>query len=468
MKSYNRDFQRYVLLNLINAFGPISRTKLMEMSGFRLATVGEIAKELLDEGLAVEAGLSAHSTGRRRPTVDLNRRAICAVGISIAHNRATAVLARLDGTIVREEVCQGDPGCGHDALTELIARCVERLLADVGDMHMVGIGIGDPLVDPAGYQKGSPISANYRHFNDWVHLRLNPMLEARFGLPVRTLSAVTLPALVERQYGTAKGSDNFICVELSNGIASLHGTPEAIIPASFLLSWGGLSVHFQTLSLLQRQGLDARLYLPGKALQACISAALACLLLRLCPTALTAAQLGSAALLAPDWLNWLSAAGRRTVLLSLPLWGGLAARLAGVPAVVNAVSGLGVLFSGEEPSFMARMVLRVMRFSNHRDNVSVIFQNHEDMDLFLHYHIISEDACVFIKGSGVDLKEFHYTPEPDDKHIQIIFTARMVKEKGIVSEGFQCRSFRYDPLQRIPPQPAHLDFSNLKEEDFSL
>ena len=114
-------------------------------------------------------------------------------------------------------------------------------------------------------------------------------------------------------------------LELSNGVASLHGTPEAIIPASFLLSWGGLSVHFQTLSLLQRQGLDARLYLPGKALQACISAALACLLLRLCPTALTAAQLGSAALLAPDWLNWLSAAGRRTVLLSLLLWGGLAA-----------------------------------------------------------------------------------------------------------------------------------------------
>lgn len=228
MKSYNRDFQRYVLLNLINAFGPISRTKLMEMSGFRLATVGEIAKELLDEGLAVEAGLSAHSTGRRRPTVDLNRRAICAVGISIAHNRATAVLARLDGTIVREEVCQGDPGCGPDALTELIAGCVERLLADVGDMHMVGIGIGDPLVDPASYQKGSPISANYRHFNDWVHLRLNPMLEARFGLPVRTLSAVTLPALVERQYGTAKGSDNFICVELSNGIGTsiyCNGTP---------------------------------------------------------------------------------------------------------------------------------------------------------------------------------------------------------------------------------------------------
>ena len=41
-------------------------------------------------------------------------------------------------------------------------------------------------------------------------------------------------------------------------------------------------------------------------------------------------------------------------------------------------------------------------------------------------------------------------------------------KKGVVQAGFHCRAFRYDPLQRVPPQPAHLDFSKLKEEDFSL
>lgn len=41
-------------------------------------------------------------------------------------------------------------------------------------------------------------------------------------------------------------------------------------------------------------------------------------------------------------------------------------------------------------------------------------------------------------------------------------------KKGIVSAGFHCRGFHYDPLQRIPPQPAYPDFSKLKEEDFSL
>lgn len=113
------------------------------------------------------------------------------------------------------------------------------------------------------------------------------------------------------------------------------------------------------------------------------------------------------------------------------LWGGLAARLCKVPGVVNAVSGLGVLFSGEKPGLRTRVVMSVMKFSNHREQISVIFQNHEDMDLFVRHHIVAREHCDFIKGSGVDLNLFAYTPEPDDGQVRVIFTARMVKEKGM-------------------------------------
>lgn len=41
-------------------------------------------------------------------------------------------------------------------------------------------------------------------------------------------------------------------------------------------------------------------------------------------------------------------------------------------------------------------------------------------------------------------------------------------KKGIVSEGYHCRHFVYDPLKRQPPVPAVPDFSKLDEEDFSL
>ncbi len=218
MKSYNRDFRRYVVLNLINTFGPLSRTQIADISDLRLATVGEIVKGLLDEQILLETGFASSSAGRRRTMLDLNRAGICAVGIAIAKARVTAVLARLDGTIVREEVCRRGPDIPLKLLVGNIADCVARLLDAGQGMRIVGIGIGDPLYDPLVYQKGSPISANYGHFTDWVHQDLKQLLEERFALPVRTLSAVTLPTLVERQYGVARGSDNFICVELSNGI----------------------------------------------------------------------------------------------------------------------------------------------------------------------------------------------------------------------------------------------------------
>lgn len=113
------------------------------------------------------------------------------------------------------------------------------------------------------------------------------------------------------------------------------------------------------------------------------------------------------------------------------LWGSLAAKFAKVRGVVNAVSGLGILFSQERPSIIAKMILKVLCFSHRRDNVVVIFQNEEDKILFLENGIIKVSNARFIKGSGVDLNEFSYSPEPNSYPIKVIFTARMVVEKGV-------------------------------------
>ena len=114
------------------------------------------------------------------------------------------------------------------------------------------------------------------------------------------------------------------------------------------------------------------------------------------------------------------------------LWGGLAAKLTGVRGVVNAVSGLGAIFSSEKMGMTAKGILAVMRFANRRKSVKVIFQNQEDRNLFLQHGVVTEDQTAFIKGSGVDLNEFKYVPEPDSETLKVVFTARMVKEKGVI------------------------------------
>ncbi|NLT39788.1 MAG: hypothetical protein GXX89_04910 [Clostridiales bacterium] len=65
--------------------------------------------------------------------------------------------------------------------------------------------------------------------------------------------------------------------ELTNGVLSLssdRGTA-AFSCAAFLIGWGGLSVHFQTLSITAGRKLQMRRYFTGKILQAGISAAAA-------------------------------------------------------------------------------------------------------------------------------------------------------------------------------------------------
>lgn len=41
-------------------------------------------------------------------------------------------------------------------------------------------------------------------------------------------------------------------------------------------------------------------------------------------------------------------------------------------------------------------------------------------------------------------------------------------KRGVMSAGSSCRSFRYDPLKRVPPRPAKLGGADLTDEDFQL
>ena len=117
--------------------------------------------------------------------------------------------------------------------------------------------------------------------------------------------------------------------------------------------------------------------------------------------------------------------------LKTMLWGSLACRLAGGKAMVSAVCGLGVLFDEEHAhSFMTRSILKVLRVTHKKKRLAVIFQNNDDKAIFLNAKIMKEEQCAFTNGSGINLQNYDYTPEPTDGLIKIIFTARMVEDKG--------------------------------------
>ena len=117
--------------------------------------------------------------------------------------------------------------------------------------------------------------------------------------------------------------------------------------------------------------------------------------------------------------------------LKTMLWGSLACRMAGIKRMVSAVCGLGMLFDEEHAqSAMSKAILKVFRLTHKGKNVKVIFQNEDDKQLFIQNKIVKEEQCAYTRGSGIDLDNYIYTPEPEDSLIRVIFTARMVKDKG--------------------------------------
>ena len=41
-------------------------------------------------------------------------------------------------------------------------------------------------------------------------------------------------------------------------------------------------------------------------------------------------------------------------------------------------------------------------------------------------------------------------------------------KKGVMAAGSHCRSFKYDPLKRVPPRPAKFSGGGLSGDDFEL
>ena len=121
-----------------------------------------------------------------------------------------------------------------------------------------------------------------------------------------------------------------------------------------------------------------------------------------------------------------------TVTMKPVIYGGGLARLMKVPAVVNAVTGLGYLFLIE--GILARLqrsfIKRLYKFALGHPNGRAIFQNADDLNLFLGERLVDQISSIIIKGTGVDMEKFRVLPEPTDRPI-VMFPARVIGDKGV-------------------------------------
>lgn len=110
------------------------------------------------------------------------------------------------------------------------------------------------------------------------------------------------------------------------------------------------------------------------------------------------------------------------------MYAGIAARMAGVPIIMN-ISGLGRAFtSGHGLRRISETLYRLAA----RHAARVMFQNEDDRAHFIERGIVPAERTERIPGSGVDVDRFVPTPREPRPGLRFLMATRLLRDKGVV------------------------------------
>lgn len=108
------------------------------------------------------------------------------------------------------------------------------------------------------------------------------------------------------------------------------------------------------------------------------------------------------------------------------VYGGLAARIVGVPLLPN-IAGLGAAFSGGRA---LRLIATLLYKTSLKKASLAFFQNREDRAMFVEQEVIDQARTHVLPGSGVDTDRFPALPLSDGP-VRFGMIARLVADKGV-------------------------------------
>ncbi|GLQ91257.1 glycosyltransferase family 4 protein [Dyella acidisoli] len=121
--------------------------------------------------------------------------------------------------------------------------------------------------------------------------------------------------------------------------------------------------------------------------------------------------------------------------LKCAIYGAIAARIARVPTVVNAVAGLGYVFTSH--TLKARMLRPLVKALLHtaldNERSLLVLQNPDDAMAFTSAELIAPEKIRVIRSSGVNTSRFQPSKRFPNRQerLRVLLAARLLREKGI-------------------------------------
>jgi predicted NBD/HSP70 family sugar kinase/DNA-binding CsgD family transcriptional regulator len=202
------------LLDLLLENGELTQAEIARQSGLAPATVSNIARELVDQGVLVGIDLSS----RRGRVLRLARSHGVAVGVDFGYRHITAAVADLSHAILATRRVDLEVGYDAQGTMTRARKLIDEVLdaAGTGWDDVVGVGVGLPApIDSRTRKLGAPSL-----LPDWEGLNVDEFISDAVGRTVVVENDANLGALAEHTWGAGRGYDNMAYLKLSEGVGA--------------------------------------------------------------------------------------------------------------------------------------------------------------------------------------------------------------------------------------------------------
>lgn len=206
-------FQKKSILNFLYQKGALSNPEICRLTNMSSPSIQKLLRELISEGLVCEEG-PGNSIGGRRPVLfGIDSGARYVVGVKIGQNATEIGVFNLKNEIIGEVrelkiPLQNDPEFIGE-IHHFVRNVFFEMELDYEKVLSVGVAIPG-LTDPA---RGS----SYSYFNESTRT-VREIFESHFGRPVYVDNDARVMALGEFVFGSAKGKNHVLCLNIGSGI----------------------------------------------------------------------------------------------------------------------------------------------------------------------------------------------------------------------------------------------------------
>lgn len=197
---------------------PRSRQDLSAATGLSPASVTNVVRELLDEGIVIEAGSVDSEGGRPRVMLDMNPEHGYVIGVDIGETRVRVELFDLTMTERAKADYPLNPR-EHDVdmVVEQILVGMETVLADSGieTTSIIGVGVGVPGI----IEQGREVLVHGQTYG-WDAVPLARLLHAGTGLPLHFENCAKTMGQAELWFGAGRGSRNAVVTLIGSGVGA--------------------------------------------------------------------------------------------------------------------------------------------------------------------------------------------------------------------------------------------------------